>query len=68
MITCISSLSVELVGIHVFSYLPLAAMVRLDSAVVQKRQLKRPSLSAQYKLFTRYEMTCRGRKGSSSGV
>jgi hypothetical protein len=67
MITCISSLSVELVGIHVFSYLPLAAMVRLDS-VVQKRQLKRPSLSAQYKLFTRYEMTCRGRKGSSSGV
>jgi hypothetical protein len=37
MITCISSLPVELVGIHVFSYLPLAAMVRLDSAVVKKR-------------------------------
>jgi hypothetical protein len=37
MITCISSLPVELVGIHVFSYLLLEAMVRLDSAVVQKR-------------------------------
>jgi hypothetical protein len=37
MITCISSLPVELVGIHVFSYLPLTAMVRLDSAVMQKR-------------------------------
>jgi hypothetical protein len=50
MITCISSLSVELVGIHVFSYLPLAAMVRLDSAVVQRRH--RGAIEAAFAVST----------------